>query len=134
MNACVLVGRIGKYPGEIRATDRGTRFIICGVEYEKVFPGGKKFTTKFKVFMFGNAIDEVAPKLKPGTLVCVTGEVSLDIPKDERQNKHANLKLTGQISVLQEAAAPKPASEPARAPEPPAVKEQDGSPTEDDPF
>jgi single-stranded DNA-binding protein len=112
-NTTIIVGEVHKYPAEIRTTQTtGKRFLSCMVAYRKK-AGDKFFTKVWKVLMYGNSIDEIKPRLQPGTMVMVTGEADIDNPKprvDKPQDVgNAWLKIVGQIAVLEQ----KPVEQPS---------------------
>ena len=102
MNTCTVVGRVHKWPADMRTIQgSGTRFMTCIIAYEKKFPSGKRFTEKFKVMMFGKNAESICGLLKPGTLVVAAGEVGIEKPAEGSKQREPMLKLTGTISLLE---------------------------------
>ena len=127
MNSCTVVGRIGKYAADMRTYgSAGKRFLSCTVVYDKLLPNQKRFEERFKVMMFGPSGEALCPKLQPGTLVAVSGEVGIDRPQEGKQGD-TMLKIVGNITVLEP--APKPVERPRPAP---TERESDGPPPEEE--
>lgn len=117
------LGRISR-AAKIVSLQGKSPFLATTICSRKVW-GDKTFETYIDIMMYGKQIDELAPKLTVNTLAAASGEISTSKSDD---GKYTNLKLIGQIQVMDPAPACDPKPAPSRAAQKPPPDDSEDVP------
>ncbi len=113
-----------------------TSFLSVSIECQKKV-AGRVYTQHADAIIYGKSIGELERTLVKGLLVVVSGEISISNSKGGDGKDYHNLRIVGQIQVLDGAPAPKQqqAAAPPRTEAPRAAATNDEKPNPDDiPF
>ena len=128
MNVCSIIGNVGRV-NELRTLQNGTAVLGFSVAHT-IKRKGEETTTWFDCGMFGNRAEALAPYIKVGDKIGVTGSIALKEFTDRSGATRTAIKLTvsdvtllggggrsqsGQSNQHRQAAAPPPGNQPRPA-------------------
>ena len=93
LSRITIIGRLGKDP-EIKQTKSGSNMCSMSVAVDSGF-GNNKTTTWYRVSAFGKNAESSAKYLKKGSLICASGDLSVN----EFEGKNGSTKLSLDITA-----------------------------------